>query len=112
MLCHAGHEQKLDVCEQEISEEDGEEEEGEEEVGGEKEGEEEVEGEKEGAPTLASQESQEETSIFKLKMKCFPGATAAGLRIRAEPSLAVRSLYLWTCFSDCHYCSPLSSMAG
>lgn len=91
MFCgiSAGHEQQLDVCEQEISEEDGEEEEGEEE-------EIEVEGEREGVPTLASQESQEETSIFKLKMKRFPEATAAGLRIRAEPSLTVRSVYLWT----------------
>ena len=118
MLCLIGHEQKLDVCEQEISEEngeveEGEEEEGGEEVGGEKEGEEEAGREKEGVPTLASRESQEEMSIFKLKMKCFPGPTAAGLRIRAEPSLAVRSVYLWTCFSGCHiYCSPLSSMAG
>ena len=100
----AGHEQKLDVCEQEISEEDGEEEEGEEE---------EVDGEREGAPTLASQESQEETSIFKLKMKRFSGATAAGLRIRVEPSLTVCSVYLWTYFSDCYvYFAPLSSLAG
>ena len=100
----AGREQKLDVCEQEISEEDGQEEEGEEE---------EVEGEREGVPTLASQESQEETSIFKLKMKRFPRDTAAGLRIRAEPSLTVRSVYLWTYFSDCFvYFAPLSSLAG
>lgn len=44
----------------------------------------------EDVPTLATQESQEETSIFKLKMKIFPGTTAGGLRIRAEPSFLVR----------------------
>ena len=45
--------------------------------------------EREGVPTLATQESQEETNIFKLKMKIFPGLTAGGLRIRAEPSFQV-----------------------
>jgi len=53
----------------------------------------------EGVPTLATQESQEETSIFKLKMKIFPGTTAGGLRIRAEPSFMVRRVA--GCGSSC-----------
>ncbi len=88
MVCFvagSGKEQELEVTEPELpeGEEVEEEEEEEEEEGEEDEKREKVD--KEGE----AEEKEEEYTIFKPKMKFFSGKTAAGLRIRTEPSFLV-----------------------
>ena len=85
MFAFAGQEKALDVIEPESPEGEDEEEE-EEERGG---GADEAAGVEEEQP-LAADESAELPDSCKPKMKVFPGKTAAGLRIRAEPSFLVR----------------------
>ena len=82
----AGQEKALDVIEPESPEGEDDEEEEEEERGG---GADEAAGVEEEQP-LAADESAELPDSCKPKMKVFPGKTAAGLRIRAEPSFLVR----------------------
>ena len=82
---YVGQEKALEVTEPESPEGEDEEQadEEEEERGGEAAGAEEEQ-------PLAADESPELLEKFKPKMKLFAGKMAAGLRIRAEPSLSVR----------------------
>ena len=77
----AGQEKALEVIEPELPEG------GDEEEGGSGE---QASGEEEEQP-LAVDESQELPESYKPKMKLFTGKSAAGLRIRAEPSFLVRA---------------------
>ena len=76
-----GQERQIEVVDPELPEEEEEEEE--------KEDEGEEEEKKSGEPTLETP-AEEEVTIFKPMMKKFPGTTAAGLRMRVEPSFLVR----------------------
>ena len=71
-----GQSKELDVAEAESPEEEEEEE------------------EKEGDEEEEKEEEEEEVIIFKPRMKFFSGKNAAGLRIRAEPSLLVSTSLL------------------
>ena len=85
---YEGQEKEIEVMDRDISREEEEEEEEEGEGG--KEGER-VTGESDEVRELETQESnEEEVTLFKPKMKEFPGtAEVIGLRIRAEPSFLV-----------------------
>ena len=91
----AGQEKQIEVLDREVPQ-DEEQGEGAEE-GVMEEEEEEEGGEKGEEPKLETQESkEEELTLFKPKMKEFPGtATVKGLRIRAEPSFMVSCMYMY-----------------
>ncbi len=71
----------MEVIEPEPAEEEGEEVSQEEAKEG--------EGDKEQEDEVKEEGEEEEYTIFTPKMKAFSGTTAAGLRIRAEPSFLV-----------------------
>ena len=112
----AGQEKQIEVLDREVSQ-DEEQGEGAEEGVMEEEEEEEEGGEKGEEPKLETQESkEEEMTLFKPKMKEFPGtATVKGLRIRAEPSFMVSCMYIeshlrqliFLTKSDCLGCAVL-----